>query len=66
VFHAQTGQTAAEYNSQAPAEFLDMWSKEFTGKVIDKTTKGNVAPAAAAPGAPAAAASGKPSLFGGG
>ena len=64
VFHAQSGQTASEYNAQAPAEFMDMWSKEFTGKVIDKTTKGPVAPVAA--GAPAAAAAGKPSLFGGG
>ena len=65
VFHTKTNQTAAEYNAQGPAEFLDLWKKEFEGKVIDKTTKGAVAPAAAAPGA-AAPAAGKPSLFGGG
>jgi hypothetical protein len=65
VFHTQTGQTAAEYNAQAPAEFMAMWVKEFDGKVIDKTAKGPVAPApTAGPAAPAAG--GKPSLFGGG
>jgi hypothetical protein len=65
VFHVQTDQTAAEYNAQAPAEFMAAWVKEFNGKVIDKTAKGPVAPAAAgAPATPAAA--GKPSLFGGG
>jgi hypothetical protein len=67
VFHVKTGQTAAEYNAQAPAEFMALWVKEFDGKVIDKTTKGPVAPApaAAASGTPTPAA-GKPSLFGGG
>ena len=63
VFHTQTKQTAAEYNAQAPAEFMDAWVKEFTGKVIDKTTKGSVAPVA---GPAATPTSGKPSLFGGG
>ena len=65
VFHATTKQTAAEYNAQAPAEFLALWEKEFKGKLIDKTAKGSVAPAAASAGTPAAA-TGKPSLFGGG
>jgi hypothetical protein len=66
VFHVQTGQTANEYNAQAPAEFKDAWVKEFTGKVIDKTAKGPVAPVpTGAPSTPAAAG-GKPSLFGGG
>lgn len=65
VFHAQSNQTASEYNAQAPAEFMEMWAKEFTGKVIDKTAKGPVAPAAGSvPSTPLAA--GKPSLFGGG
>lgn len=65
VFHPTTGQTAAEYNAQAPAEFMALWVKEFNGKVIDKTAKGPVAPApAGAPSTPAA--TGKPSLFGGG
>jgi hypothetical protein len=64
VFHAQTGQTASEYNAQAPAEFLALWAKEFEGKVIDKTAKGSVAPAAS--GGTTAPAGGKPSLFGGG
>ena len=67
VFHVKTGQTAAEYNAQAPAEFMALWVKEFDGKVIDKTTKGPVAPAPASAGStPTPAASGKPSLFGGG
>lgn len=65
VFHVQTNQTAAEYNAQAPAEFMAAWVKEFDGKVIDKTTKGPVAAAPNAPGTPTPAA-GKPSLFGGG
>jgi hypothetical protein len=65
VFHPATNQTAAEYNAQAPAEFMGMWVKEFLGKTIDKTSKGPVATAPAAPGA-AAPAAGKPSLFGGG
>ena len=65
VFHPQTKQTATEYNTQAPAEFHDAWVKEFTGKVIDKTAKGSVAPAAG-PVASTPAATGKPSLFGGG
>lgn len=65
VFHPTTGQTATEYNAQAPAEFMALWVKEFDGKVIDKTTKGPVAPApAGGPSTPAA--TGKPSLFGGG
>lgn len=67
VFHVKTGQTAAEYNAQAPAEFMALWVKEFDGKTIDKTAKGSVAPAPSnlpGPGAPVAAA-GKPSLFGG-
>lgn len=65
VFHPTTNQTAAEYNAQAPAEFMGLWVKEFLGKVIDKTTKGPVAPAASSsPSTPAAG--GKPSLFGGG
>lgn len=66
VFHAQTGQTAAEYNAQAPAEFMALWVKEFDGKVIDKTAKGPVAPAPTGAPASPAAAGGKPSLFGGG
>jgi hypothetical protein len=67
VFHPKTDQTAAEYNAQAPAEFMAMWVKEFTGKVIDKTAKVSVAPAASgAPAAATPAAAGKPSLFGGG
>lgn len=65
VFHPTTGQTAAEYNAQAPAEFMALWAKEMTGKVIDKTTKGSVAPAASG-GTAATPAGGKPSLFGGG
>ena len=67
VFHVKTGQTAAEYNAQAPAEFMALWVKEFDGKVIDKTAKGPVAPAPAAAASGAATpAAGKPSLFGGG
>lgn len=67
VFHVKTGQTAAEYNAQAPAEFMALWVKEFEGKTIDKTTKGPVAPAPAAAASGAATpATGKPSLFGGG
>ena len=67
VFHVKTGQTAAEYNAQAPAEFMALWVKEFDGKVIDKTTKGPVAPApAAAASGTTTPAAGKPSLFGGG
>jgi hypothetical protein len=66
VFHAQTGQTAAEYNAQAPAEFMALWVKEFDGKVIDKTAKGPVAPAPTGGTPTPAAAGGKPSLFGGG
>jgi hypothetical protein len=65
VFHVQTGQTASEYNAQAPAEFMGLWEKEMTGKVIDKTAKGPVAPAPNAPPA-ASGAAGKTSLFGGG
>jgi hypothetical protein len=65
VFHAQTGQTASEYNAQAPAEFLALWAKEYDGKVIDKTAKGPVAPAPSG-GTAATPAGGKPSLFGGG
>lgn len=63
VFHTQTNQTAAEYNAQAPAEFMDMWVKEMTDKVIDKTAKGPVAPAPAS--ASPSASTGRPSLFGG-
>jgi hypothetical protein len=66
VFHAQSNQTASEYNAQAPAEFMEMWSKEFTGKVIDKTAKGPVAAAPAGVNPGSAPATGKPSLFGGG
>lgn len=66
VFHPTTNQTAAEYNAQAPAEFLGAWVKEYVGKVIDKTAKGSVAPAAAPGASTPAAAGGKPSLFGGG
>lgn len=67
VFHVKTGQTASEYNAQAPAEFMALWVKEFDGKTIDKTAKGPVAPAPAAASAGASpAAAGKPSLFGGG
>jgi len=65
VFHTKTNQTAAEYNAQAPAEFLGLWVKEFLGKTIDKTAKGPVAAAPSTPGA-ATPAAGKPSLFGGG
>lgn len=65
VFHFTSKQTAAEYNAQAPAEFMALWDKEFKGKLIDKTVKGGVAATATPAGTPAAAA-GKPSLFGGG
>lgn len=64
VFHPKTGQTAAEYEAQKPAEFKELWLKEFKGKVRDRTNKAlGDAPAATAPTTPAA---GKTSLFGGG
>jgi hypothetical protein len=66
VFHAQTGQTASEYNAQAPAEFMAIWAKEFDGKVIDKTAKGSVAPSPVGGTTATPGAVGKPSLFGGG
>lgn len=65
VFHPTSNQTAAEYNAQAPAEFMALWVKEMAGKVIDKTTKGAVAAAPAAAGGTAAGGE-KKSLFGGG
>jgi len=43
VFHPTTGQTAAEYNAQAPADSWPSGSRSSTGKVIDKTSKGPVA-----------------------
>ena len=67
VFHTKTGQTAAEYDAQAPAEFKALWLKEFKGKVRDKTNK-NLTPAttAASTGgaAPATTGAAKSSLFG--
>jgi hypothetical protein len=66
VFHAQTGQTAAEYNAQQPAEFLTLWVKEYDGKLIDRTTKGSVTPAPVGGTTTTLGAVGKPSLFGGG
>lgn len=66
VFHAQTSQTASEYNAQAPAEFMALWAKEFTGKLIDKTMKGGAPVVAGAAPTAAVATPGKPSLFGGG
>lgn len=65
VFHATSKQTAAEYNAQAPAEFMAAWDKEFKGKIIDKTVKGPVAPAPTPAGA-ASSGGDKKSLFGGG
>lgn len=66
VFHTKTGQTAAEYDAQAPAEFKGLWLKEFQGKIRDrsKAVAGGAAPAAAA--ASGGAAAPKTSLFGGG
>lgn len=63
VFHVKTGQTAAEYDAQGPAEFKGLWLKEFKGKVRDKTNK-SLTPAttATAPGNGGGAA--KSSLFG--
>lgn len=67
VFHTKTGQTAAEYDAQAPAEFKALWLKEFKGKVRDKTNK-NLTPAttAASTGgtAPSTTGAAKSSLFG--
>lgn len=67
VFHTKTGQTAAEYDAQAPAEFKGLWLKEFKGKVRDKTNK-NLTPATTASTATAAPGTGggaaKSSLFG--
>ena len=67
VFHTKTGQTAAEYDAQAPAEFKALWLKEFKGKVRDKTNK-NLTPAttAASTGGatPATTGAAKSSLFG--
>lgn len=68
VFHTKTGQTAAEYDAQAPAEFKALWLKEFKGKVRDKTNKA-LTPATTAAStsgaAPANPGNGKISLFGG-
>lgn len=67
VFHTKTGQTAAEYDAQGPAEFKALWLKEFKGKVRDKTNK-NLTPAttAASTGgaAPSTTGAAKSSLFG--
>ena len=65
VFHVKTNQTAAEYDAQAPAEFMGLWLKEFEGKMRDrsKPVSGGAAPAAAAT---SGAAAPKTSLFGGG
>lgn len=67
VFHTKTGQTAAEYDAQAPAEFKALWLKEFKGKIRDKTNK-NLTPATAAASTGGASASttgaAKSSLFG--
>lgn len=67
VFHTKTGQTAAEYDAQAPAEFKALWLKEFKGKVRDKTNK-NLTPAttAASTGGatPSTTGAAKSSLFG--
>lgn len=68
VFHTKTGQTAAEYDAQAPAEFKALWLKEFKGKVRDKTNKA-LTPATTAASttgaAPTSTGNGKISLFGG-
>jgi hypothetical protein len=67
VFHTKTGQTASEYDAQAPAEFKAMWLKEFKGKIRDKTNK-NLTPATTAASTTSApttnSGGGKPSLFG--
>ena len=66
VFHVKTGQTVSEYDSQKPAEFKDLWLKEFKDKTRDRTNKAITATAAPT-GSPAATpSSGKTSLFGGG
>ncbi len=65
VFHPKSGHTAAEYDAQGPAEFIQLWLREFKGKPRDKSKKTGVAAAPA--GAPAAAGgAAKTSLFGGG
>jgi hypothetical protein len=66
VFHPKSGQTAAEYDAQGPAEFMNLWVNEFKGKVRDNTNK-NITPAAApAASGGAAGTAAKTSLFGGG
>lgn len=62
VFHPKTDHTIAEYDAQAPAEFMAAWLKEYKDKVRDKYKP--------VPGASAAPSSGgftapKTSLFGG-
>jgi len=66
VFHPKTGQTAAEYDAQAPAEFKALWVKEFAGKVRDRTNKAITAAAAIPGNGTATPATGKTSLFSGG
>lgn len=62
VFHPKTDHTIAEYDAQAPAEFMAAWLKEYKGKVRDKYKPVAGAPAAATSGGSAAS---KSSLFGG-
>jgi len=66
VFHVKTGQTAAEYDAQKPAEFKDLWLKEFAGKPRDRTNKALAGVTAPAGTTPPGAAPGKTSIFGGG